>query len=129
MSDVCSSELLEPRATTLEFQFAPALVEVGRQFASLIELNDRSVREANVTPSAHHRIVEVPLGCGVGIKLRHLRSPTGRPAHLAVREPSAGADRKKETGCNGHPFPTMPHRLIVVGLGLDRKSTRLNSSH
>src|SRR3546814_5672473 len=33
---------LEPRATTLEFQFAPALVEVGRQFASLIELNDRS---------------------------------------------------------------------------------------
>src|SRR3546814_18435891 len=33
--------------------------------------------------------------------------------------PSAGADRKKETGCNGHPFPTMPHRLIVVGLGLD----------
>src|SRR3546814_17028903 len=72
-----------------------------------------------VTPSAHHRIVEVPLGCGVGIKLRHLRSPTGRPAHLAVREPSAGADRKKETGCNGHPFPTMPHRLIVVGLGLD----------
>src|SRR3546814_3345149 len=61
---------LEPRATTLEFQFAPALVEVGRQFASLIELNDRSVREANVTPSAHHRIVEVPLGCGVGIKLR-----------------------------------------------------------
>src|SRR3546814_20274245 len=72
---------LEPRATTLEFQFAPALVEVGRQFASLIELNDRSVREANVTPSAHHRIVEVPLGCGVGIKLRHLRSPTGRPAH------------------------------------------------
>src|SRR3546814_13613009 len=33
--------------------------------------------------------------------------------------PSSCADRKKETGCNGHPFPTMPHRLIVVGLGLD----------
>src|SRR3546814_10994994 len=87
---------LEPRATTLEFQFAPALVEVGRQFASLIELTDRSVREANVTPSAHHRIVEVPLGCGVAIKLRHLRRPTGRPAHLAACAPSAGDARTTE---------------------------------
>ena len=110
---------LETRATALEPQFAPALAERRRQFAALVELDERSISESNVPSSTDHRIVDTPFDAGVGIHLCHQGSPTCRAAQLAVREPTAGAERKKKAGCDGRPFPIMTCRPIVVGFSFD----------